>query len=272
MLLQKYSGAGNKFIIIDNLNGTIEHNRDVIRRMSEENPDIDGVIFVEGSDIADFRMNYFNKDGTGDALCGNGLRCTFRFIADNGLSAKGKLSIEAVSQIYECTKLVDERISVSFPPPKIIRTGIKLKTHFGNWSEELNCSYVDCGSPHIVIFIEDIRNPKICDLSEVKINEWGYDIRMHKDLMPEGANVNFVKVVNKEAGEIHIRSYERGVEGETLACGTGAISAATIFSMISDQNNPVRVMTQSGEYLIVEFKEVDDKTTGVILTGSAVRI
>lgn len=269
-MIQKYSGAGNKFFMLDNLNGSVKDYSDTVLKLTAEDNETDGVIFLEKSDIADFKMNYYNRDGTGDSLCGNGLRCTMRFINDNKISEKDELNIEAVSKIYVCKNTTDGQISVSFPPPEKIKTNFKLKVHFQEWWELLNCSYVDCGSPHIVIFIDEIEKPAVNKLDEVNINEWGRNIRMHKDLMPEGANVNFVKVTSEN--EIEIRSYERGVERETLACGTGAISSAIIFYILRNQFKPVKVLTKSGEYLTVDFDFENKKLTEVRLTGSAVRI
>lgn len=272
-MIQKYSGAGNKFIIINNLNDNYTQYKTTVLELSseEENNDADGVIFVEKSSVSDFKMNYFNKDGTGDALCGNGIRCTIKYLSDNFITDQDELKIEAVDKVYYCKKSVDGQISVLFPPPSIVKTNFKLKVHFQEWWELLNCSYVECGSPHIVIFINEIEKPIVRELDEVNVSEWGRNIRMHKDLMPEGANVNFVKAISNEKNEIEIRSFERGVEGETLACGTGAISSALIFYMLRSQFNPVKVLTRSGEYLTVEFDIKEKKLLGINLSGNAER-
>ena len=272
-MMQKYSGAGNKFIILENLEGNYTDLSKTVTDLTSkvENAETDGVIFLEKSEIADFKMNYFNKDGTGDALCGNGLRCTMKYISDNNYSEKNELKLEAVSKIYEC-KIIDEnKISVIFPPPLKVKTNFKLKVHFQEWWELLNCSYVDCGSPHIVIFIDEIEKPKVNNLEEVNISEWGRNIRMHKDLMPEGANVNFVKVISNEKSELEIRSFERGVEGETLACGTGAISSALIYFILRNPIKPISVLTRSGEYLFIDFEIENKKLVNVKLAGNAER-
>lgn len=271
MTPQKYSGAGNKFFIINSLDDNITDYDKLVKKFIAEDESMDGVIFVEKSVLADFKMNYFNKDGSGNSLCGNGLRCTMQYILDNNFPASGELIIESVSENYECKKLADGQISVKFPPPKKFKTNFKLKVHFKDWWQLLNCSYVDCGSPHIVIFIDEIEKPVVKDLDEVEIIPWGRNIRMHKDLMPEGANVNFVKV-SPGKNEIVIRSYERGVEGETLACGTGAISSALIFYILRHQVNPVKVLTKSGEYLSVLFDLEGIKLKSISLTGNAKRI
>lgn len=257
--------------MLNNLNEDYKNHRDIVLNLILKYSDPDGVIFVEKSAVADFKMNYFNKDGTGDALCGNGLRCTVKYIWDNGISNKDNLSIEAVSEIYSCSKADEGQISVTFPPPIKVKTNFKLKVHFQEWWEMLNCSYVDCGSPHIVVFIDEIEKPVIKNLDEVNIAEWGRNIRMHKDLMPEGANVNFVKMLSEEKGELEIRSYERGVEGETFACGTGAVSAALVYYILRKQKKPVKVLTRSGEYLSVDFIIENKKLLNVILSGKAVR-
>jgi len=272
--IQKYSGAGNKFVILNNLGNSItDHAKKVLELMSEDgNEEMDGVIFLENSPIGDFRMNYYNRDGTGNALCGNGLRCTVRYINDNNFSDKRNLIIEAVSNIYECNILDNGEISVAFPPPGKIRTQFQLKVHFVEWWQSLNVSFVDVGSPHLIVFVDEIEKPKVKSLDEVEIMEWGRNIRMHKDLMPEGANVNFVNVVSKENGEIAIRSFERGVERETLACGTGAISSAIISNLTREVIQPVKVLTKSSNYLTVGFDVVDDEIKNLTLSGPAVRI
>lgn len=268
-MTDKYSGAGNTFFIVNNLNGRITDYIANVNRLIKTDNTMDGVIFIEKSGSADYKMNYFNKDGTGNALCGNGIRCTVKFISDKRLSEKTELKIEAVSNIYDCKILSDGEISVKFPPPMKVKTNFKLKVHFQDWWELLNCSYVDVSSPHIVVFIDEIEKPEVKSIDEADIINWGRNIRMHKDLMPEGANVNFIQILSSEKGELAIRSYERGVEGETLACGTGALSSALIFYLLRKQNNPVRLLTRSGEYLTVYFQIENKKLISFSLTGKA---
>ena len=272
--IQKYSGAGNKFIILNNMEDIYsDHRSKVLELMSDdENDEMDGVIFVEKSSVCDFHMNYFNRDGTGNALCANGLRCTARYISDNKIADSNDLIIEAVLNTYLCKILDEGQISVEFPLPEKIRTQFELKVHFVEWWQSLNVSFVDVGSPHIIVFIDEIEKPEVKSLDEVEIMEWGRNIRMHKDLMPEGANVNFVNIISKERGEIAIRSYERGVERETLACGTGAISSAIVSNLIREVKQPVKVLTKSGNYLTVGFDAVDNEIKNLTLAGGAVRI
>jgi diaminopimelate epimerase len=272
--IQKYSGAGNKFIILNNLEDVFSDRRSkVLELMSDdENEEMDGVIFVEKSSVCDFQMNYFNRDGSGNALCANGLRCTARYLSDNKISDSKDLILETVLNTYQCKILDEGQISVEFPPPGRVKKRFKLKVHFVEWWQLLTVSYVDVGSPHIVVFIDDIEKPLVKSLDEVKIAEWGRNIRMHKDLMPEGANVNFVNIVSKEKSEIEIRSYERGVERETLSCGTGAISSAIVSVALKDIKQPVKVLTKSGSYLLIDFELVDKRIQDLTLSGPAENI
>ncbi|MFA5403739.1 MAG: diaminopimelate epimerase [Ignavibacteria bacterium] len=271
MVYKKYSGAGNTFLMVKNLDDTIKNHKDIVLELISKkgNEKFDGVIFLKSSDIADFHMNYFNKDGTGNALCGNGLRCTARYIEDNKLFSGKIITLEAVSKIYKCEILSNGQISVAFPPPNLIKLNFTLKINFYEWWQQLRVHFVDIGSPHIVIFIKDIKNPIVNNLFEVNINDWGRNIRMHKELMPEGANVNFVELKSYERSELEIRSYERGVEGETLACGTGAISTAIVSYSVYDIVPPIKILTKSGEYLTVDFQVEDGKIRNLSLAGNA---
>jgi len=274
METQRYSGAGNTFVMVNNLDGKIINRGDtVLDLMSrKENNNFDGVIFLEDSSIADFHMNYFNRDGTGNALCGNGLRCTARYIRDNGISDKKIILFEAVKKIYNTDFTDDGQISVGFPPPAKLKLKFKLKVHFIEWWQLLTASYADVGSPHLIVFIDDIEKPAVKSLEEIPLDDWGRNLRMHKDLMPEGANVNFVKVVSAQRGEIVIRSFERGVEAETLACGTGALSSAIISYALRGVKTPVKVLTKSGEYLTVNFDVIENQIRNISLSGNAVRL
>jgi len=271
-IIMKYTGAGNNFIMINNLDVKINNYKDITTDICsrEENKEIDGVIFVETTIKADLKMNYFNRDGSGGSLCGNGLRCTVRYSKDNNLINKDNVTVEAVDKIYKCEIVDEKNIKVEMPEPAVIRPSFKLKVNFGQWWEELECGYVDCGSPHIVVFIDDIKNPLVKDLSEVNIDEWGRNLRMHRDLMPEGANVNFVKVVSEN--EIHTRTFERGVERETLSSGTGSISSAIISYIKRNLNTPIKILPKYGEYIEINFDDEDGRIKNLTIKGGANRI
>ena len=273
MKIKKYSGAGNKFLMVNNLEGKINVSSELVRKMIEEqSPEMDGVIFAESSSIADYKMNYYNKDGTGDALCGNGLRCTARFLKDEGIINNEIVLLEGVGKIYDCRFKDDGEISVGFPPPNKMKFKFKLKVHFTEWWQLISASFVDVGSPHVIIFIDDIEKPLVNNLDDIPIDEWGKYVRMHKDFLPDGVNAHFVKVIDAEKGELQIRSFERGVEGETLACGTGSISSAISAYAVKNVKTPVRLLTKSGEYLTVDYKVVEGVIRELRLKGKAVEI
>lgn len=271
MVVKKYSGAGNKFLMVNNLEFRINVSGElVVQMISEHGSDMDGVIFAEQSSIADYRMNYYNKDGTGNALCGNGLRCTAMFLKDEGIVNNDIVLLEGVGKIFDCGFTDDGEVSVGFPPPERMKFKFKLKVHFGEWWQLVDASYVDVGSPHCVIFIEDIENPKVKSVNDVPIEEWGKYVRMHKDFLPEGVNAHFVNVKGKN--ELEIRSFERGVEGETLACGTGSLSSGICAYAVKGCETPVRLLTRSGDYLTVDFKVEENKIRGLKLKGPAVKL
>ena len=273
MNYSKYSGAGNDFLIINNLDDKIvDRSQMTVDLVSREQHRFDGVIYLEESDIADFKMNYFNRDGSGDALCGNGLRCTAQYINDNKLSGNSYMTIEGVGKIFSAKLLGNNIVSIGFPPPVKIKLKFKLKVQFIEWWQLINCSYLDIGSPHAVIFIDDIEKPVVKDINDVPVDEWGRNIRMHKDFAPEGVNAQFVQVLSKENSEIALRSFERGVEAETLACGTGAISSAIVSYALRELKPPVKVHTKSGSVLTVDFKIIENKIRSLTLTGPAIQI
>jgi diaminopimelate epimerase len=268
----KYTGAGNNFIMINNLDLKINNFENITKELCSkvENKEIDGVIFVETTIKADLKMNYFNRDGSSGSLCGNGLRCTVKYALDNNLIKKENLTVEAVDKIYKCEVIDEKNIRVEMPDPSAVNPSFKLKVNFGEWWEELECAYVDCGSPHIVVFIDDIKKPIVKELSKVNVNEWGRNIRMHRDLMPEGANVNFVKIAGEN--EIHTRTFERGVERETLSSGTGSISSAIVSYIKREVNTPIKVLPRYGEYITIDFTDTGGKIKNLSITGGANKI
>lgn len=274
--IQLYSGAGNDFLILNNLENIYsEHLNIVLDLMAKpEYSKFDGVIFIEKSNSADFKMNYFNRDGSTNSLCGNGLRCTAQYVRYNSLTDRSEISIESVGIVYKLVYLDNGLISTFFPPPKVVNPNINLKINIDKWHQDLRCSYVDCGSPHVVIFIENmsVNDRKIASLDEVDVINFGKYIRNHKDLLPEGANVNFVNVISYEDSLVESRVYERGVEDETLASGTGSVSVGITCFITKGIEPPINIKTRLGETLIVDFEFVDEKISKIILTGRARKI
>jgi diaminopimelate epimerase len=272
MLYKIYSGAGNDFVMINNWDNTVpfEQQGDFARKVCDEQfPEIDGVIFVEkplGKE-ASVRMNYFNRDGSYGAMCGNGARCIAQYSDDENLVNENFFNLEAVDKTYRAEIKENNIVKINFPPPSEIKLNIVLE------DKALNVNWVQVGSEHIVLFINDEVNKKILNvtsLNEVKVNELGKELRFHKRFRPKGANVNFTDVVSKN--EIRIRTYERGVERETLACGTGIISSAVVSSLLGKTYPPVKVLVQSGERLRVDFVNDKGNISKLSLEGSATKI
>ena len=237
----KYQGAGNDFIVIDDRSCRFPvEDKELIERLCFRNLGIgaDGLVLLQPSSFADFRMRVFNADGMEASMCGNGLRCLIVYLKDLGFKEE-TFHIETEAEVLKCSYL-GGKVSVEFSTPKVLHWGTFLQE--GSVLEEL--FVVDTGVPHAVIFVED--------LEECLVEKWGREIRSHPKFAPHGVNVNFVKVSSD--GTARIRTYERGIEGETLACGTGAAAAAFVLSQKEGQGMPIRVMPKSGEGLEFSIK------------------
>ncbi|MBP7654358.1 diaminopimelate epimerase [Candidatus Dependentiae bacterium] len=264
---QKFCGAGNDFIIIDNRNfkQTIKNRADFAVKYCKRGLSIgaDGVIFIENSNIADFKMSLFQPDGSQAEMCGNGGRCAAQFAYLNGITNKN-MKFETPAGLIEAF-ILDNSVSVKLTQPSNLKiTGI-VKI------EELNLSFeygfINTGVPHTVIFSDN--------LEEMDIKKIGNKIRFHKDFAPAGTNVNFIRINNDNS--LSIRTYERGVEDETLACGTGSTAAALIASLKKGLESPVSVKTKSGLVLKIHFefeklKNNDLQNINLFLEGNAEKI
>jgi diaminopimelate epimerase len=278
MKYELYSGAGNDFVMVNNLIENIPHEKQeelTVKLCNENFPNIDGVIFadkpkMEGSSL---RMNYFNRDGSFGAMCGNGARCISMFAYKNGLVTDKEFNIEAVNDQYSAVVADDINVKIGFPKPKEIKTGLHIAADLGEGEKKLNVSFVNVGSDHIVLFIDEEIN-KIAlscrHMDELDVNTAGRVLRFHDDFKPRGGNVNFAQVLPD--GSIRLRTYERGVERETLACGTGIISTGIIAMLQKGIPAPVKIQVQSGEVLTVEGIPEGAGVTGLTLTGSAKKI
>lgn len=272
MKYELYSGAGNDFVMINNLTEKIPFEKQkelTLKLCNEDFPKIDGVIFADepqntGSAV---RMNYYNRDGSFGAMCGNGARCIAMFVYKNRITEKHKFTLEAVNDVYSAEIINDEIVTIVFPEPKFIRTDIRIT---GDAGKPLNVSCTNVGSDHIILFIsEDINKLYLncTDMDKLDVDKLGRMLRYHKEFEPRGANINFAEV--QEDKIIRLRTYERGVERETLACGTGIISTGIIALLKKGFTSPVNIKVQSGEVLQVNAKIIDSKITDLSLTGSA---
>jgi diaminopimelate epimerase len=235
----KMSGAGNDFVVIDNRFGQVSLSNDRIRELCTRRTGIgaDGLILIEASETADFTMNYHNSDGFRGSMCGNGGRCAAYFAWSIGIRPAGdRYVFEAGPGRYEAEVTGDESVRLHMLPPSDFRDGLQI--------EEWNCHYVNTGSPHAIVYAGDVDG--------IDVRTEGKAIRHRKDFFPEGANVNFLEVTDGES--ISVRTFERGVEDETLACGTGAVASALMsYRLGKVDSSPVKVKVRSGDILEVGF-------------------
>ncbi len=239
----KMSGTGNDFIIIDHRTPLVPVDEQsgfaarVCRRRFSTGAD--GLIFIEDSNSADFSWRFYNGDGSSAEMCGNGARCAARFAYLNGIAPR-KMSFETIAGVVEAEILAeDEQVRLLMTDPFDFRMDMTLLLN--GVSHEL--FFVNTGVPHAVLFTES---------DDIPIKKWGSEIRNHELFEPGGTNVNFVKKL--ENGILRVRTYERGVEDETMACGTGAVASAMIASLQGMVESPVNVQTSGGDELTIIFK------------------
>lgn len=252
----KASGAGNDFIIIDNRELLLPDDvASLSRSLCSRHFGIgaDGILLLENSPGADFSMRYFNADGSYGGMCGNGGRCIARYAFLRGIAGK-QMAFEALDFRYTAD-VVGEQVRLTMKDPGKI-TPLTLEVA-GNSHEGFS---IDTGSPHYVEFVPSIE--------QIDVKYIGRELRQHACFQPEGTNVDFFQIESENA--IRIRTYERGVEAETLACGTGSVAAAIVAHSKYGMALPVIVYVRSGETLLVHAETVDgSKIIRPVLEGSA---
>jgi diaminopimelate epimerase len=252
----KMNGAGNDFILIDNRAGDVRLDSSQIARLCDRHRGIgaDGVLLLENANNrADFRMRYFNADGGEAEMCGNGARCFARF-ANKVARAQRKISFETPAGVI-VAELVDDLVKLQMTEPTDL--GMNLKLSVANENKIVH--FINSGVPHVVIPV-----PRIDDID---VPREGSAIRSHKMFSPKGANVNFIE--KRGPKKIAVRTYERGVEDETLACGTGIVASALIFAAAEDTGGPITVIARGGDELQVGFERTGNEFRNVRLTGPA---
>ena len=253
----KYSGSGNDFIMLDNRDGTFPVTPHLVAGMCARGVSIgaDGLILVEPSEKAAVRMRYYNSDGSEVEMCGNGARCFVAFARELGITTE-PLVFETMERVLsgwtdgdaitvELGEARDTRLNVDLRVD-----GVKYRAHFTN-----------TGVPHVVIFCYQ--------LEQVDVETVGRSIRFHDEFQPNGTNVDFVQVTG---GDLGIRTYERGVEAETLACGTGVAAAAVISNLVGELKPPVNVQVRSGDVLTVDYRRDGDTFAGITLSGRVTHV
>jgi diaminopimelate epimerase len=258
----KMSGAGNDFVVVDNRSGAIVDASGLARKLCDRRWGIgaDGLLLLERSEKADYRMMYYNADGSYGGMCGNGGRCISRYAFEHGIATDTQ-KFEALDQIYHA--VVDpDLVILSMLDPKNMKMNIVLPVG----ANDIRVHFVDTGSPHVVVPIAQFKK-RFETLDAIPVMDIGRKIRNHKAFQPDGTNVNFVQKVDDNS--LRIRTYERGVEAETLACGTGSIATAIVAARLWSLNSPVHVVPLSGVTLGVGFDVKDKVFSRITLTGEA---
>lgn len=254
----KMNGAGNDFVMLDNRDLRLSLTKAQIEKLCDRHRGIgaDGLLCVEpATDGGDFKMRYYNADGGEAEMCGNGARCFGRFVNRLHDDKLQQVKFETLAGMISAEFEGDQvRINMSAPH------NLKLAQNLPVAGTELNVHSINTGVPHAVVFVDDLEN--------VPVVEWGAGLRYHDAFKPKGTNANFAKVI--APGSIAIRTYERGVEGETLACGTGMVACALIHHETTGAASPVSVLVKGGDTLKVGFEEPNkSEYTNVTLFGPA---
>ena len=271
----KLSGAGNDFIVVDNRNRAVDPGKmsAFVTSVCTRHLSVgaDGLIFIEKAPKAHFRWRFYNNDGGKADFCGNGARCVARFAYLKRIAPK-KMRFEGTAGVVEA--MVDgESVTVRVPDPTGLRLNIRLDvpqhrrrrtdltalSHPGQLGMTLEGHAVNTGVPHFVYFVHDTSTAEVIGL--------GRQIRHHAAFKPSGTNVDFVEVVDRRM--IRIRTYERGVEDETLACGSGAIASALVAAVVHKVESPVAVVPLSRRPMAVSFRMDGNRFADVALTGEA---
>ncbi len=239
----KMNGAGNDFVMLDNRDLSVTLSREQIAHLCDRHRGIgaDGLLAVEpATEDGDYRMRYYNADGGEAEMCGNGARCFGRFVNHLCGGTLPQVKFETLAGMISAEFEGEQvRINMSTPHSLLLAQALPVA------GETLTVHSVNTGVPHAVVFVDD--------LAAVPVLPWGAGLRYHEAFSPKGTNANFAQV--QAPGSIAIRTYERGVEGETLACGTGMVACALIHHELTGALSPVSVHVKGGDTLQVGFTE-----------------
>ena len=262
MFFSKMHGAGNDFILVDDSSGEWKRSPQRIAEICNRHLGVggDGMIFLRKTPEDDcIRMDYYNSDGSAAAVCGNGLRCSASFAYRNGLSGgKRKMIFLAGGERLRAEIMDEEGASVKIElcvtePFRKYRLPDAGTVYKG-----------DVGVPHLVKVVPDT--------DAVDVGGEGRRLRFHERFLPDGVNVDFVSLPEKTDSPVVIRTYERGVEDETLACGTGCASAAAVLHRFFGFPEKLSILSRGGDILEIEIIKECNILKGVFLTGPAVTV
>jgi diaminopimelate epimerase len=252
----KMHGARNDFVLFDNRSGEFPvEDREFIAHIAARKSGIgaEGVILIEPSESCDFRMKFFNPDGGSAEMCGNGTRCAARLAADLGLAGR-EMTIETEAGKLKA-QVMEADVCLWMPIP----ADWDLEGSLDAAGRHLTYGFVNTGVPHVVMRTGDLR--------DVDVPEVGSQVRRHRNFAPAGTNVNFMQILPE--GGLSVRTYERGVEAETAACGTGVTACALVAAKNGWVTLPVKVQTRSGNVLTVDGELTEENVRNVTLTGPA---
>jgi diaminopimelate epimerase len=251
----KMSGSGNDFIIIDNrdLSLKVGNLQDFVRKVCRQKLSVgaDGLFLIEPSDCANFKWQFYNSDGSTADMCGNGARCVARYAFFKGIAGK-KMSFETLAGIITA-EVNNDIVKVRLTDPSPILSGEEINVN----DKIFILDSVNTGVPHAVAFVDDPESFPVLD--------WGRKIRFHQHFAPQGTNADFAAVQSRQ--KMRVRTYERGVEDETLACGTGIVASVLAAAHRGLVDSPVDVKVQSGETLRIYFTRNGEYYTEIYLEG-----
>lgn len=275
MRFYKYHGAGNDFIVIDNMKDAIPEDKkaDMALTYCRRHLGIgsDGLILVESSEKADARMRIFNPDGSEPEMCGNGVRCFAKYVYDKGIVGRDEITVETMAGVLGIAVTIEggevTYVKVDMGRPILERSGIPAagEGDFINETimvdgKDITISAVNTGVPQVVIFVDDIE--------AADVNGIGSAIRFDLDLFPQGTNVNFLQKMGDNT--FKVRTYERGVDGETLACGTGVTACGVVAVILAeaDPTKPIEIEARGGT-IYIEIEQDAGTITTAYMNGPA---
>jgi len=264
----KMNGAGNDFVVFNkNITADLEFSPSIIKKLCDRRFGIgaDGVITVAKSETHDFDMEYFNADGTTGTLCGNGARCAIKFASNSGLVRSKAIKFLSNGLSYSGNVLESDLIRFNLNNPTSLKENFPIEVS----GFDIKANFINTGSPHVVIFLDNEflkEKFNFRSIDDFPVYPVGKEVRYLKEFAPEGTNVNFLEIKNLL---VHIRTYERGVEDETLACGTGSVASAIVTFLQKQIPPPITLKTRGGDELTVDFSVEGELITNVSLTGPA---
>lgn len=269
---RKMNGAGNDFVVVDNRAGALTLCADDVVRVCDRRRGVgaDGLILVEAAAGHDCFMHFYNSDGSEEVMCGNGAACTAAFATAAGLGERGDARTQV--RVLTGSGVVRARVAVADSGPGAVRFGVEMAMMDARGMRldipvtvaqmRRDIHFMVVGTRHAVVPVDDAAA-----LTGKEINELGREIRWDGAFAPQGANVNFASIDDR--GRIHLRTYEKGVEAETYACGTGSVATAVAFAHRGRCTSPVEIQQASGDVLTARFTLDPDGATGVSLEGPA---